>query len=115
MAALDLGIGGGSGNGRRVTADALIARGDQSGNIEQCDEWTERAGRGEVARLPGRVELALENAQSLEVVDRVAVAPDQGADPVPARRQRRALDAGERCHAQAECAIAQFLEGEQQL
>ena len=48
------------------------------------------AGIGEVARLPDRIELLLVGAQPLEVVERFAVVVEEGAEPVPQRRDRRA-------------------------
>jgi hypothetical protein len=60
---------------------AAQAAGDQGGDVEQDAGQGDAGRRDEVARLPDRTELRLVLAQPLEVVEMLAVAEDQGAEP----------------------------------
>jgi hypothetical protein len=65
-------------------------------------DWRRKAtGRGQVARLPDRIELVLERTQALEVVEVLAVAEEQRAELVPQWREPVLLEAGERRYAEA--------------
>src|SRR5206468_1028344 len=62
----------------------------------------------EIARLPGRIELRLVAPQSLEVIEVLAVAEDEVADPVPRGREWMRVETRQRRHAEVEGAIARL-------
>ncbi len=63
-------------------------------------------GRYQVARLPHRIELRLVAAQTLEVIEVLAVAEDEVADAVPGGGERMGLETRQRRHAEVEPAVA---------
>src|SRR5277367_3544759 len=90
------------------------AGGNQGGGVGQSNERTERARGGEIAGLPNRIELALECTQSLEIVKPVAVLPNLGAEPMPARAERLGAQPAERRDSETENVEILLLERHEQ-
>src|SRR5712664_235572 len=82
----------------------------QHRDINAGDERTERPRCGLIAWVPSRVELFLEDPQSLEIVETITLCPQQPRDPMPMRRQRRLFETGQRRHAEAQSLEAGLLE-----
>src|SRR5262245_2416233 len=78
---------------------------DEHGHVDQDAGQGDAAGRHEIARLPHRIELRLVTAQSLEVVEVLAMPEHEIAHAMPGGRERVALETGERRHAEIEPAI----------
>src|SRR5450759_1100977 len=74
----------------------------ERGQTRENARHDEPARRGQVRRLPYRIELVLVVPQSLEVVEVLAGAKRKGADPGPDAVQRPILEARERGHAEVE-------------
>ena len=68
--------------------DVPVAAGDQGGHVGQNARQAQSSRIRQVVRLPDRIELLLVGAQPLEVVDRVAVLVEKGANAVPEWRDR---------------------------
>jgi hypothetical protein len=80
--------------------------GDQPRDGEEDDGNRQAGRRSQVARAPVRIELRLVLVEALEIVELLAQVEDGGTDLVPERRERVALQAGERRDAEIEPAIA---------
>src|SRR5688572_8438528 len=69
--------------------------GDQPRDGEEDDGNRQARRRRQVARSPVRVELRLVLVEAFEIVEFLAEVEDRGADLMPERRERMALQAGQ--------------------
>src|SRR5580692_762813 len=89
---------------------AALSGPNELGGVGQNNEGADAAGAGQIARPPYRIELRLEGAQPLEIVEVLAMAKDEMSDSVPAGGQRMSGEAGEGRHAEVEALVALGLE-----
>src|SRR5256886_17682738 len=86
----------------------LHAPGDEHRHIDQHPWQGDAAARHQVARFPARRELRLVAPQPLEVIEVLAVAEDEVADPVPRGCERMGFEARQGRHAQIEWTLARL-------
>src|SRR5215207_9060106 len=69
--------------------DPAVPAGHERRDIGQDSSEAEAAGIGEVVRLPDRIELLLVRAETLEVVDGLAMVVKKPTNAIPERGDRR--------------------------
>src|SRR5215469_7067905 len=96
--------------GSAVTADgAPDAPTNLRGNVNEGEIGPKPSRGGKIARLPNRLELSLESAQTLKIVEATAQRPNQATEAMPSGRQAMGIKARKRYHPQAEAMVTLFV------